>query len=185
MQSEGAYAEASQIDDGLVRLAGGFAKGDGYIGASLGERERGGASETLGPAGDETGFATQRLGIMSDHSGILLPNFSGSGNRNFCRPHFVFFSCQRMRQQRYNPPVPDSRKVVVYSRKGCHLCEVVKESLEKLSRRGGFTWQEVDVDSESELRRQFNDEVPVVFIDGRKAFKYRMDEREFLKKLAS
>src|SRR6202035_587142 len=69
--------------------------------------------------------------------------------------------------------MPDARTVVVYSRKGCHLCEVVKESLDKLSRRGGFTWQEVDVDTDSELRRQFNDEVPVVFIDGRKAFQYR------------
>ena len=85
----------------------------------------------------------------------------------------------------YNPAVLESRQVVVYSRKGCHLCEVVKESLTKLSRRGGFTWQEVDVDSDSELRRQFNDEVPVVFIDGRKAFKYRMDEKEFLRRLAS
>jgi glutaredoxin len=81
--------------------------------------------------------------------------------------------------------MPDPRSVVVYSRKGCHLCEVVKESLSKLSRRGGFTWQEIDVDENSELRRQYNDEVPVVFIDGRKAFKYRMDEREFLRKLAS
>ncbi len=78
-----------------------------------------------------------------------------------------------------------SREVVVYSRKGCHLCEIVKETLVKLERRGGFKWQEVDVDSDDSLRRQFTDEVPVVFIDGRKAFKYRMDEREFLRKLAS
>jgi glutaredoxin len=77
------------------------------------------------------------------------------------------------------------REVVVYSRKGCHLCEIVKETLIKLQRRGGFTWSEVDVDSDDELRRLFTDEVPVVFIDGRKAFKYRMDEREFLRKLAS
>lgn len=79
--------------------------------------------------------------------------------------------------------MPEAPKVVVYSRKGCHLCEVVKESLGKLSRRGGFTWQEIDVDSDAELRRKFNDEVPVVFIDDRKAFKYRMDEQEFLRKL--
>ena len=79
----------------------------------------------------------------------------------------------------------DTRNVIVYSRKGCHLCEVVKESLAKLSRRGGFIWQEVDVDTDLELRRQFNDEVPVVFIDGRKAFKYHMNEQEFLRKLAS
>ena len=81
--------------------------------------------------------------------------------------------------------MPEVRSVVVYSRKGCHLCEVVKESLSKLSRRGGFIWQEIDVDTDNELRRQFNDEVPVVFIDGRKAFKYRMDEKEFLRKLAN
>lgn len=76
------------------------------------------------------------------------------------------------------------RDVVVYSRKGCHLCEVVKETLAKLERRGGFTWREIDVDTDDQLRRQFTDEVPVVFIDGRKAFKYRLDEREFLRRLA-
>lgn len=81
--------------------------------------------------------------------------------------------------------MPEPRSVVVYSRKGCHLCEVVKESLTKLSRRGGFTWSEIDVDTNAELRRLFNDEVPVVFIDGRKAFKYHMDEQEFLRKLAN
>lgn len=81
--------------------------------------------------------------------------------------------------------MPDVRSVVVYSRKGCHLCEVVKESLAKLERRGGFTWHEIDVDSDHELRRQFNDEVPVVFIDGRKAFKYHMSEQEFLRKLTN
>ena len=75
------------------------------------------------------------------------------------------------------------RTVVVYSRKGCHLCEVVKESLSKLARRGGFTWSEIDVDSDTGLRRQYTDEVPVVFIDGRKAFKYHMDESDFLRKL--
>jgi glutaredoxin len=81
--------------------------------------------------------------------------------------------------------VPEFRDVVLYSRKGCHLCEVVKESLTKLSRRGSFRWREIDVDSDDQLRRQFNDEVPVVFIDGRKAFKYRMDERDFLRRLSS
>jgi glutaredoxin len=97
----------------------------------------------------------------------------------------LIYSCQKAWCRSYNRGVPDSRQVIMYSRKGCHLCEVVKESLAKLARRGGFTWQEVDVDADHELRRQFNDEVPVIFIDGRKAFKYKMDEREFLRKLAS
>jgi len=79
----------------------------------------------------------------------------------------------------------EHREVVVYSRKGCHLCEIVKETLVKLHRRGGFTWREIDVDSDEDLRRQFTDEVPVVFINGRKAFKYRMNEQDFLRKLAN
>jgi len=76
-------------------------------------------------------------------------------------------------------------EVIVYSRKGCHLCEIVKESLVKLHKRGGFNWRDVDVDSDPDLRRQYNDQVAVVFINGRKAFKYRMDEQEFWRKLAS
>lgn len=79
--------------------------------------------------------------------------------------------------------MPAPHQVVVYSRRGCHLCEIVKESLTKLSRRGSFTWSEIDVDASTDLRRQFHDEVPVVFIDGKKAFKYRMDEGEFLRRL--
>jgi glutaredoxin len=74
-------------------------------------------------------------------------------------------------------------EVILYSRKGCHLCEVVKESLESLSHRASFTWREIDIDSDEQLRKQYNDEVPVVFIDGRKAFKYHMNEAEFLRKL--
>ena len=80
--------------------------------------------------------------------------------------------------------MPEPGEVVVYSRRGCHLCEIVKESLTKLHKRGGFNWREVDVDTDADLRRLYNDEVPVVFINGRKAFKYRVDEQEFLKKLA-
>ncbi len=76
-------------------------------------------------------------------------------------------------------------EVILYSRKGCHLCEIVKESLVKLERHGSFAWREVDVDSDPEVRRLYNDEVPVVFINGRKAFKYHMNEQEFLRKLAS
>jgi glutaredoxin len=81
--------------------------------------------------------------------------------------------------------MPDRGEVILYTRKGCHLCEIVKESLAKLEKRGGFIWREIDVDSDAEARRRYTDEVPVVFINGRKAFKYRMDEQEFLRRLAS
>jgi glutaredoxin len=74
--------------------------------------------------------------------------------------------------------------VVVYSRKGCHLCDVVKETLAQVQSKVDFQWREVDIDADPELQRKYTDEVPVVFIDGRKAFKYRVDGREFLRVLA-
>jgi len=79
--------------------------------------------------------------------------------------------------------------VVVYSWAGCCLCDVVKETLAGLEGTGAaapgadFRWREVDIDADPESRRKYNDEVPVVMIDGRKAFKYRMTEREFLRAL--
>lgn len=73
--------------------------------------------------------------------------------------------------------------VIVYSRQGCHLCDEVKDALRRLETRAEFRWREVDIDTDPELQRLYNEEVPVVFINGSKAFKYRMDEKEFLKKL--
>ena len=73
--------------------------------------------------------------------------------------------------------------VIVYSRAGCHLCDVVKDQLTRLAARADFRWREVDIDADPDLRARFNEEVPVVFIDGRKAFKYHLDERAFLRRL--
>ncbi|MGC9224512.1 MAG: glutaredoxin family protein [Terracidiphilus sp.] len=75
-------------------------------------------------------------------------------------------------------------EVLVYSRKGCHLCDVVKETLAQLCGEADFEWREVDIDADRELCEKYNDEIPVVFIDGRKAFKYHMDARRFLRALA-
>ena len=75
--------------------------------------------------------------------------------------------------------------VVVYSRKGCHLCDVVKETLTKAQSEADFQWREVDIDRHPDLQQQYAHEVPVVFIDGRKAFKYRMDGHDFLRVLAA
>lgn len=74
-------------------------------------------------------------------------------------------------------------QVIVYSRAGCHLCDVVKRQLDGLRARADFTWREVDIDADPELQRLYNEEVPVVFIDGRKAFKYHLNERDFLRRL--
>jgi len=77
------------------------------------------------------------------------------------------------------------RHVTLYTRKGCCLCDEVKAVLAAARGRADFEYDERDIDSDPELLRLYNDEVPVVAIDGVKAFKYRMDMKEFLKKLAA
>lgn len=74
-------------------------------------------------------------------------------------------------------------QVTLYTRQGCCLCDQAKEQLARARRRAPFDLQEIDIDADPSLRRLYNDEVPVIAINGKKAFKYRLDEREFLKVL--
>jgi glutaredoxin len=81
--------------------------------------------------------------------------------------------------------MPGTPQVTLYTRKGCCLCDDAKRVLESVRRRAVFYMDEVDIDTDAALRTSYNDEVPVIAIDGRKAFKYRVSERELLKKLAA
>lgn len=74
-------------------------------------------------------------------------------------------------------------KVTLYTRAGCCLCDDAKRVLADARERSAFELEEIDIDNQPNLLVLYNDEVPVIAIDDRKAFKYRVDLREFLKKL--
>jgi glutaredoxin len=76
-------------------------------------------------------------------------------------------------------------KVTLYTRAGCHLCDDAKQVLEAARRKAIFELEEIDIDLRPEWRRLYNEEVPVISIDGVKAFKYKITMQEFLKKLAA
>ena len=73
--------------------------------------------------------------------------------------------------------------VTLYTRAGCHLCEDAKAVLDAARCKADFRLEVKDIDGDPELRRLYTDEVPVIAIDGKKAFKYRLTVDEFLKKL--
>ena len=75
--------------------------------------------------------------------------------------------------------------VTLYTRQGCCLCDDAKQVLHEARRRAVFEYQEIDIDSDAELRSKYNDEVPVIAIDGAKAFKYRVDLKDLLRRLAA
>lgn len=76
-------------------------------------------------------------------------------------------------------------KVTLYTRAGCCLCDDAKRVLSDARRRADFDYEELDIDRDPELRRRYNDEVPVIAINQVKAFKYKVTREEFLKKLAA
>jgi glutaredoxin len=62
--------------------------------------------------------------------------------------------------------------VVLYTREHCCLCDDAKTVLQA----HGLAIKELDIDADPLLREQYNDHVPVVFIDGKERFRGRVDK---------
>jgi glutaredoxin len=69
------------------------------------------------------------------------------------------------------PAAKNLRSVVLYTRRGCHLCDVAKQLLES----HGLTPSCIDVDADPALTARFGECVPVVEIDGRIRFRGRVE----------
>jgi len=74
-------------------------------------------------------------------------------------------------------------KVTFYTRRDCGLCEEAKRVVESVRRQSDFELEEIDIDGDPELSALYGWEVPVIAINGRKAFKYRVEPRELRRKL--
>jgi glutaredoxin len=57
-------------------------------------------------------------------------------------------------------------RVVLYSRPGCHLCDDARGVIERVCADLGESFEEVDIDSDDDLLRRFQVEIPVTFVDG-------------------
>ena len=75
-------------------------------------------------------------------------------------------------------------QVTLYTRAGCCLCVDAKKVVAAARERVDFDYAEIDIDTDEALVRLYNDEVPVIAINHKKAFKYKVNINEFLKKLA-
>jgi glutaredoxin len=74
-------------------------------------------------------------------------------------------------------------ELLLYTRKDCCLCEEMKSTLRGVANRIPFALEEIDVDTSPVLQEKYGNDVPVLFINGRKAFKYRLTARELEKRL--
>lgn len=74
-------------------------------------------------------------------------------------------------------PGPANPRVTLYSRPGCHLCEVAREVIERVCAELGEQYVELSIDEDQALYERFAEEIPVTFVDGRQHNFWRVDEQ--------
>ena len=75
-------------------------------------------------------------------------------------------------------------RVEVYSKRDCSLCEEAKATLLKVGREIPFDLQEIDIESTPELYETYKERIPLIFVNGRPAFKFRVNEQALRRRLA-
>jgi glutaredoxin len=75
-------------------------------------------------------------------------------------------------------------RLTLYARPDCCLCEEMKTVLAQVRQEIPFDLQEIDIETDPALESRYGQEIPVLFVNGRKAFKYRLTVGELRRRLA-
>jgi len=75
------------------------------------------------------------------------------------------------------------QRVTVYHAAGCHLCERALELVGRVREELPFELEQIDITGDPELEQRYREWLPVVEIDGRRAFVYYVDEAALRRKL--
>ena len=75
-------------------------------------------------------------------------------------------------------------KLTLYLRRDCCLCVEMKAAIRQVAVTASFDFEEIDIDTNGDLQNRYNDQVPVLFIDGRKAFKYRVTAEQLTRRIS-
>lgn len=69
----------------------------------------------------------------------------------------------------------DGRRLILYGRAWCHLCEDMQRALEPLAAEFGAELVTVDIDADPELVARYDELVPVLVCGGVELSRYRLD----------
>jgi glutaredoxin len=73
--------------------------------------------------------------------------------------------------------------LTLLTRDGCHLCDEMHALLARVSPELGLRVELRDIDRDPALRSRYGEEVPVLLVNGRKAFKYRVTTAELRRRV--
>ncbi len=71
------------------------------------------------------------------------------------------------------------KKLILFTGRDCSLCERARKQLDRL----GLAYESVDITGDENLEARYREWLPVLEIDGERAFVYYIDEPALLKKL--
>lgn len=74
-------------------------------------------------------------------------------------------------------------KLTLYSKPGCHLCEVMKGVIQRVASRVPIELDEVDILGDPDLNARYGLDVPVLTAGDRTLAKHRISEEELLRLL--
>ena len=77
------------------------------------------------------------------------------------------------------------KHVTVYSRSGCHLCEIAIDRINSVKKDYEFSLEIFLIDNNNELEKEFGEQVPVIMIDNTIHDYWRVDLERFTKAIKS
>lgn len=72
--------------------------------------------------------------------------------------------------------VVNQPRVLLLSRPGCHLCDDARGVIERVCGELGLSWEERSIAGDNQLEREYGEQIPVTFVDGRQHDFWRVDE---------
>ena len=75
-------------------------------------------------------------------------------------------------------------QLTLYTSLGCHLCEDMKGLLSRVQRRHAFELAEIDISASPTLQRLYQNDIPVLLLDGTEVVRHRVEESELLRILS-
>ena len=73
----------------------------------------------------------------------------------------------------------DQVQVLLYSKPGCHLCELMKKEMAKADCAELYKLEEINIEGNAELFARYRHDIPVLTIDGVEAFRHRLTADSF------
>lgn len=74
-------------------------------------------------------------------------------------------------------------KVTIYSKSNCHLCEIAEERILNVRKRVDFVLEKIGIERDEALMQRYGERIPVVCLDGKEIFVYRVSEKILEKRL--